>query len=242
MILKTKSHFIPLMLLIGFLSFWQTRAQNNVFEAYDNIVSLENTGLYNGTEFKDLYLYTDGSYRYFELFNFTEGSIVYNKQYYSKVFFKYDLLEDLVITSSDDNLSIFSVKLIPENISSFSIYGHDFVRLPDTNLSEVGNGFFEEAYQGDSFSLYIKHRKRMKDKIVNNVVQYRFTENNFYVFQYKNEYHSIFSIKDLKKNFPEYKEQINTFYKIHKQLYKKDNSTFMIRLTEHLDRLKTTSN
>jgi len=231
-----------LFLLLGTVAFSQTNSQNKIYETYDNIVGLDNTGLYNGTEFTDLFLNTDGTYRYFNSYDYTKGSVTYNGQYYINVSLKYDLLEDNLLTRSDDNLSIFNVKLIPEFIESYSIYNHNFVRLTDTNLGLSANGFFETVYLGNDFDLYIKHTKRKKDKPLKSGIQYKFSEYNFYVLKNSGNYTIVSSERELRKLLPEKEEEIRSFYKSYKALYKSDPDSFMTKLVKYLDGLETEKN
>ncbi len=235
MSLKRINLTFSLLTFIGFGAFSQTNSQNNIYETYDAIVDLDNTGLYNGTEFTDPFLNTDGSYRYFNGFDYTNGSVEYNGQYYVNISLKYDLLEDNLLVRSDDNLSVFNVKMIPEFVTEFTLYNHHFVRLPETGLSLSGNGFFETAYIGNDLSLYIKHTKKKKDKALNSGIQYRFTENNFYVLKNNGKYYSVSSSKDIEKILPEKKELIRNFSKSYKALYKSNPDSYMTKLLKYLD-------
>lgn len=198
---------------------------------------MDNTGLYNGTEFNDLFLNTDGTYRYFMGFDYSKGSITYNAQYYVNVSLKYDLLEDNLLARSDDNLSIFNIKLIPEFVESFSIYNLNFVRLNDTNLGLNGNGYFEVSYLGKNLELYIKHVKRKKDRTNRGAIEYKFSEDNFYLLKQAGKYSVIRSVKDIRKVLPEKEDQIREFYKTYRLLYNADRGVFMTRLVTHLDGL-----
>ena len=224
-----------LLAFIGFGAFSQTNSENNIYETYDKIVGLDNTGLYNGTEFTDAFLNTDGSYRYFKGFDYSKGSVIYNGQKYVNVSLKYDLLEDNLLVRSDDNLSIFNVKLIPEFVNSFSIYNNNFVRLTGTNLNISGSGFFESAYIGNDLSLYIKHTKKKKDKALKSGIQYKFSEVNFYVLKTNGKYHLVNSEKDIEKILPEKKEEIRSFSKSYNALYKSNRDSYMAKLVKYLD-------
>ncbi|WP_313113667.1 hypothetical protein [Aequorivita sediminis] len=219
----------------------QTVAERKIYEAYDNIVGVENTGLFNGTEFTDLFLNTDGTYRYFKGYDYVRGTINYNGEFYSNVLLKYDLFEDNLITHSEGKLSVFNVKLIPNFITSFSIYDRNFVKIAALNLPLAGNGFFEEAYLGNQFKLYIKHSKRKKDKPLKSGVQYQFSINNYYLLRVDGNYAVINSIKDLRRALPEREDDIRKFYKSYKKLYKANPDSFMIKLITHLEGLSKPS-
>lgn len=229
--------FFPL-LFISCFSHSQNGSKDRIFETYDALVGRDNTGLYNGTEFTDLFLNTDGTYRYFKGFDYSKGSITYNGQYYVNVSLKYDLLEDNLLARSDDNLSIFNINLIPEFVESFSIYSRDFVRLTDINLEISGNGYFEEAYLGNNLKLYIKHIKRKKDKAIGGAVQYKFKEDNIYMLKTAENYYIVNSVRDIRKTLPEKEEQIRQYYKTYRSLYKSNREMFMRKLVKHLDGLR----
>lgn len=219
----------------------QTVAEGKVYETYDNIIGVENTGLFNGTEFTDLFLNTNGTYRYFKGYDYVRGAVSYNGELYSNVLLKYDLLEDNLITHSEGKLSVFNVKLIPDFVTSFSIYNRNFVKLVDMNLPLPGNGFFEEAYLGNQFKLYIKHSKRKKDKALNSGVQYQFSINNYYLLKVDGNYAVINSIKDLRRALPEREDDIRKYYKSYKKRYKSNPDNFMIKLITHLEGLSKPS-
>mgnify|MGYP003643800080 CR=1 FL=1 len=231
-----------LLFFLAHLTYAQHNLDDRVYKTYDAIVGQNNTGLYNGTEFIDLYLNTDGSYRYFKGFDYTKGSVTYKGQYYVGVLLKYDLLEDKLLTQSDDNLSVFNVNLIPQFVDSFTIYNHNFVRLAETNLQFSGNAFFEVAYIGKGLELYIKHSKRKKDKPLKSGIQYKFSESNFYVLKSEGKYSIVNSVKDLRKILPQHEDQIKEYYKTYKTRYKSNPSVFMTNLIKYLDAMGTEIN
>ena len=205
-------------------------------------MGLDNTGLYNGTEFTDLFLNTDGTFRYYKGYDYTKGSVTYNGQYYVNVLLKYDLLRDNLLTRSDDNLSIFNVKLIPAFLDSFSIHNHKFVRLPNVDLGLGGNGFYEAAYLGNDLELYIKHTKKMKDRALRNGIQYRFSEANYYVLKYNGKYAILGSPRDIRQLLPEKAGEIREFYKSYKAIRKSNPDLFMTKLVTYLDGRDSNSN
>nr|MDS1298803.1 hypothetical protein [Aequorivita sp. S2608] len=226
--------FILLLATVSFLHA-QPNLNNQIFKTYDALVGTDNTGLFNGTEFTDLYLNTDGTYRYLQGFDYSKGTVTYNGQYYVNVSLKYDLLEDALIARSEDNLSIFNIKLIPNFVASFSIHNRDFILLTNTNLGLSGNGFFEEAYLGTNLKLYIKHAKKMKDRAKEGGVEYRFKNNNSYIVKIGGKYTLVNSKRDLRKLIPEKEGQIREFYKTYRALYKTNRELFMINLIKYLD-------
>ena len=240
-ILKTFQPFL-FCSLFPLATFSQANLPDKIYETYDKIVGLDNTGLYNGTEFTDLFLNTDGTFRYYQGYDYTKGSVTYNGQYYVNVLLKYDLLRDNLLTRSDDNLSIFNVKLIPAFLDSFSIHNHKFVRLPNVDLGLGGNGFYEAAYLGNDLELYIKHTKKMKDRALRNGIQYRFSEANYYVLKYNGKYAILGSPRDIRQLLPEKAGEIREFYKSYKAIRKSNPDLFMTKLVTYLDGRDSNSN
>lgn len=221
--------------LHGAFVFSQSPNDNLINRTYDNLVGLENTAFLNGTEFKDEYQNANGDSRYFNLFEFAEGNIGYNGQLYSNVPLEYDIFSDNVITRSNDYLSNFLVKLIPEYISGFTIGGHDFVKLQAPNLNFDDNGFYEAALNGRLFKLYIKHVRKEKERTVDYKVQHSFSKENYYVVQNEGIYTRVNSIKDFKKIVPDLYKEVQKFRSDYKLLYKSDIDGFMTKLLEHLN-------
>jgi len=222
-----------LILLATIFAKAQTTSQDIIYKTYDQMVGLDNTDLFNGTEFTDLFLNTNGTFRYLDGFDYAKGSIVYMDQYYVDVLLKYDAFEDNLLTKSNDNLSIFDVKLIPEFVSEFTLHHRHFVRMTDFGNNE----FFELAFEGNTIDLYIKHKKKKREKALKSGVQYSFKPINFYLFKYEGEYIKIESINDLRRELPDVKDQIKDFHHTYKTLYKEDRDGFMTKLAGYLDKL-----
>ncbi len=202
-----------------------------IYNTYDNLVSLENTDLFNGTEFTDLFLNTDGTYRYLKEFDYSKGSVVYMGQYHVDVLLKYDLLEDNLLTRSNDNLSIFNTRLISDFVSEFNLHNLHFVKLDVFGKSE----FFEMAHQGKTISLFIKHQKKQRSKALSSGIQYSFKSENYYLVNHNETYTQVSSKRDFRREFPSLKTEIDEFFKRFQALYKQDKDEFIRKLIAYLD-------
>jgi hypothetical protein len=231
-----RTHLVFFLFLISnsVVLFAQSLRNNEIHRAYDKLVGIENAGFYNGPEFKDEYTNSSGVSRYFNENVFAQNSIEYKGQLYTNVLLEYDIFSDNIITRSDDYLSNFIVRLIPEYISAFSLNGHDFVRLTDTKMDMEGNGFYEIASVGNLFQLYIKHIRKKKERTVDLTVQHSFASQNYFLLQYKGSYNIISSTKDFKKVIPDRYNEVQKFRRDYKTLHKADIDGFMIKLIEYL--------
>lgn len=225
--------FLSLFLFDSTVSFSQSENENEIHKVYDDLVGIENTKFYNGPEFKDEFPNASGDSRYFNHYSFSDSNIEYGGQLYSNVPLEYDIFSDKVITRSNTYLSNFIVQLIPEYISNFTINDHDFVKLTDYHMDDIG--FYEVVSVGDSFKLYIKHIRKYKKRTVGFTVQHSFTNENYYLVHYNDTYHIINSIKDLKKVVPNRYKEVQKYRKDYKSLYKADINNFMIKLIEYLN-------
>lgn len=214
----------------------QTATDKKIYSTYDQIVGIANTAIFNGPEFKDEFLNTDGSYRYLNGFDYKMGSIIYQDQFYPDIPLKYDLYGDNLIARSNDNLGAFNIRLIPQFISEFWLYDLHF-----RNLEMFGNkGFYEIAHKGDLVTLYIQHKKKILSKALRSGVQYSFKPINTYIIKHGGNFVQIKKSGDLRREFPQFKSEIKGFYRAHKTLQKRDRDGFMKKITAYLDTLKDT--
>lgn len=222
-----------IILFASFVANAQSTVQDSIYKTYDKLVSLDNTSLFNGTEFTDPFLNTNGTFRYLGGFDYVKGSVVYKDQYFVDVLLKYDVYEDNLLTKSNDNLSIFEVKLIPEFVSEFTLHKRHFVRMTVFQKSE----FFELAYEGNSIDLFIKHKLKKREKALKSGVQHSFKPINYYVFKHNESFIEVASINELRRALPKVKNQIKDFRQTYKTLYKQDRDGFMTKLAAYLDKL-----
>jgi len=63
----------------------QNVSQENYYNWFDNQVGIENTDLYNGIRYKELYRVKNGKHKFFQSSNFIKGKIVYKNQTYYNI-------------------------------------------------------------------------------------------------------------------------------------------------------------
>ncbi len=206
------------------------------YKIYDDFVGIENSELNNGTSFLQQFRTLDKSHTFFGANEFLDGQLVYKNQVY-KTRLKYDIIDDLVIVKYIESSNIFSLSLNSKLINSFSIGASQFVKLPNNEeLSSLyGNGFFEEIYKGNSFSAYLKHKKKTKKNTENGTIHYYFKNGNTYLLFYENTYYEINSKKDIYKVVPHLKKQILNHFNRHPKV----DSESLALLFKQLDKINT---
>jgi hypothetical protein len=229
---------LTIFLYAGFasLAYNQSVADKAIYQAFDTLVSRENTGLYNGPQFIANYPNSwDDSHVYLVSANYQKGTLVYHNQWYTEVPLRYDLIEDNISIRSNDYLSAFKIRVDPNSITSFLIHDRKFIKLWDTGIDLRGNGFFEIAFAGKTVTLYIKHVKRIKRETVDKVPQQRFINDNYYLIWENDTYYLIQSWKDFKKVSPDRYAQVRNFYQLNRSLFKNTPDDFMVKLMAFLD-------
>jgi hypothetical protein len=212
----------------------------NVYKLYDAIVGEGNTGLYNGIIYKKRHLSSEESHEFYYSFNFVKGTIIYEGQSYYDVDIKYDVFNENIIVKLPFQETFKVVSLINDKVNEFTINNKKFVNI-HTYFNKIKGSDFSTFYEVISENNKIKilklHKKEKNEKLDR---EYRYE-----VFKDKDEYYTIvfndiYELKN-KRDFiailPDFKNQINSFYKAQKKLKKSDNEAFLKLLAVHFNNL-----
>ncbi|MXO03586.1 hypothetical protein [Flavobacterium sp. HBTb2-11-1] len=231
------------LLNISYL-FSQSSEKSSIYDYFDQAVGKDNLNINNGIVHSDPFRPIVGKNRYYtEEFNI--GDISFEKQIYSNVNLKYDILADQVVYKQNGPSENLPINLISEKVDYFLIKNKKFVNIkPDEGKTSVFvNGFYEEYYFGDNVSLYIKHSKEKVKVFQSDGVYYNFIYKINYFLKYNAHFYKVESEKDFKKIFPDYKKDISNIYKTDKKLERSDKMKFMENLTKQINGLlKKSSN
>lgn len=201
-----------------------SHAEKALYNWFDTTVGHENSGLLDGIAYRELYKTNNGDHQFYSTSSFQKGNIIYKEQSYFDVDIKYDIHNDEVIVKIPTQTITLIVQLIKENVDKFSINNSEFIHLQD--------GFYEVISKNKSLSLYKKHKKTSTKYYSGRFTFYRFNESkNEYFLYFNNEYYKISkSKKSLIKILPEYKNEINAFYKSQKELLNTNHDLFLKKL------------
>ncbi len=216
----------------------QDMTQRDYYNWFDTQTGIENTGLFNGVRYKELYRIKNGKHKFYERSDFFVSQLVYDGQPYYDVNLKYDLYEDQMIAEIQAESGSSILKLIKDLVESFRIEEKTFVHLKGTEVyksKEQIDGFYEILKEGQSLFLYKKHSKIINKVLDNSAILYEFkSDNKYYVF-HNDLFYPVSNKNDLIKIFPERKKQINEFYSGNKYLMKSNYDLFMIQIAERID-------
>ena len=209
---------------------------------FDNIIGLENTGIYTGIIYEEKFRTIDGNHKFYMTSQFINGNIIYDGQPYFDIEMKYDIYEDKLIVKLPSYSAYIILQLISDKIDEFSIKNHQFIKVYDKHeefFNETLSGFYEITYQSKHLNLLKKHVKSRKERLGENFVYSLFKDKSEYFIIFNGRYYKINSKSELKKIFPKLEKNINSFYNSNKRLLKSDQDTFMTYLMNHISSLTT---
>lgn len=210
---RTTSLFV-FLILISFFSYSQHKPdENNHYNWYDDLVGVENTGLYIGFDNSSNYRITEKNHQFFKSYDFLKGSLNYNGQRYYNQELKYSVYGDELLIRLKNKQGETVMQLIRDKLAGFSLNGNQFVKVNDVDDDKSSmSGFYEILEKNTSMTLYKKYSKKKIKKLDRNIIyfEYKYQKNKYYLF-YDGVYYNVRSSRDFIKIFPEYKNEIKEF-------------------------------
>lgn len=205
---------------------------------FDAQIGQENTGLFNGTRYREKYRLRNEMHKFYVTSYFQKGNINYGGQSYYDIDVKYDLFEDQLIininTSSGSNI----LQLIKSKIQGFEMNDKVFVQIKNGDLfksSEPIDGFYEYLLENDLLILYKKHKKERLKFLDGKVTLSEFKSDNEYFLYHEKVFYSISKKSDWNKVFPDSKKLISTFYTDYDYLLEENYDSFLMQLADKIN-------
>jgi len=178
---------------------------------FDAIIGVENTDLHYGKVYQEQHRNKSKKTKFFPVTGFNLGAVVFNDLPYFNVPLKYNVYDDELLMQVDKKWGGDVLQLYKNQVYSFKIDGHSFIRI---NASNLKKGFYEVALKKQNISLYIKHKKSIKQRLDSKLVFYEFDdqERQYFLF-YKNTYYVLEKVSDLFAIFSKYETEIKHFEK-----------------------------
>jgi len=146
------------------------------------------------------------------------GSLIYDGVLFEDVELQYNLHnQNIVVLLETENIERY-ITVTLDKVSGFSVYGHDFTRVPGDSVME--KGIYELAYAGETSSVFIKRTTQENREIEGREIKYEYSPiNKYYV---RNEYgtYRITSKKELLKAYQN-SGQLISILKKHKVRFSK---------------------
>jgi len=200
---------------------------------FDSVIGIENTGIYKGTSYVELYRVINEKHKFFEAADFTSGEVIYDNQPYFDLQLKYDLFQDRLLVAHPVGNSTQVMILIKDKIKKFALNGASFVNTSKLS-SRQNRGFCEVLAQKENSWLLKKYYKRPIKKLDKGSTYYEFREATGYVLLHEDEFYDIRNARDLFAVFPEQKNEIRQFAKDYAALRKNDEDGYMTSVVQRL--------
>ncbi|WP_103865305.1 hypothetical protein [Aquimarina sp. I32.4] len=231
--------FVFTFLLIILPKFFYAQAIINETPAYyrwfDNSVGVNNTGLYNGIEYEEEYKVKSDKNQFFDTKNFIRGTVKYDGQSYFNLSLKYNIYQDEILVKLPNGFGEIILQLIKDKVDNFSIGNHQFSRIASKKEVKIENkGFYQNLAEYPSLSLYLKHKKVKKEYLENKKISYEFIDKYIYGILYNQQYYQIKNQKDIISIFPNFKKDIQAFYKKNRLVRKSNPDIFYKSLSKHI--------
>jgi len=237
---RSKKIFATLVLALNLtINFGQSgREEVKYHQWYDQLVGIENAGLYYGIIYKDGYRTINEKTKFFKSPDFLLGSVIYDEQPYYNLDMKYNVFEDELLVRTEDRVGGATLQLFKNKIKEFTIEGHKFLKIEDTSLDINIAGFYEVSLENERFILLTKHKKKDFNRKDRSKLYYEFLDlRKQQVLLYENSYHIIKSKKTIMKLFPGHKKEIDSFYRVARSLRNSDTDKFILALMKRIETL-----
>ena len=236
MSLKSSSLILMFFMSINLTFSQKSNTYKEDLTLFDSIVELENTNLFNGKRYYNLYRATPNNNNFFYSTDYVKGNVLFNNQNYYNVDLKYDLTTDKLITKLSGDKSYINIELIKDKVASFQIEDHYFINI-NTLIKDKSSdlGFLELAYTNSDFNFFIKRKKYVSEKLNQKKVEYIFKDDDSFYLFYNNKLQQVNSYKTLKKLLPDQAKSINSFTKSNKKLLSKNEEEFFMSLFKYLE-------
>lgn len=234
--MKTINLYFWLFALPFFIHAQQTSTESENLQTFDKIIGLENTKLYNGKRYYNIYKSSEDNHNLFTSPNFLKGDVVYDGASFFNINLKYNLFNDQLIFKPDGDKGFINIELIRDKVLSFKLNDHHFIN--SKTLKENNNlisGYLEVIYNTPSLKLYAKRKKTVTERIRQNKLVYLFTNEPIFYLLHNGKLSEIKSTKSFKKIFPNYNKELKTEIKDNKKRFEKDEEGLFLFLTQWLD-------
>ena len=110
---------VSIFLSIGSFSAQNSSTRTKALQQHDQLLGQQNINLLEGVNFEDEYRSNANEHRYFKELQYQLGEVTYNNQSYQDVFLRYDLIEDVLLVNTKDNLSYFDYEELTNIIDAY---------------------------------------------------------------------------------------------------------------------------
>jgi hypothetical protein len=195
-----------------------------------------NAGLYNGVHYKESPIrIADVGYPLAWDGKWEQGTIDYDGQHYSNVEMNHDLVRDKVVIVNP--YTQLKIELINEKLASFSLHGHEFVRLAPVP-GQLTGGFYDVLVSGP-VQLFLKRTKTRQPHVAQGMSGVDFRETRqFYLFR-NDTYFPVATRASVLKVLADRKVELRKFMSKNKIRFRKGREQALVQIVRFFNETPT---
>lgn len=203
-------------------------AIKHYYDAFGN-----QAALYNGTEYIDYKFQTEG-HPFFLSNHWSEGTVYFDGMRYPGVLMLYDIVDEaVVIALQNTSESLFNkIRIDLDRVQSFSMKGHEFVRLAEDSGANMEKGFYDLLYAGDS-KVVAKRAKTAKKEVA--LLIYK--QHDRFFIKKDGLFHPVKNKASVLKLFKEHKRELAGYLRDNKINFNDNRDFAIVSLAKQYDLL-----
>ena len=198
---------------------------------YFNTVIANESEIYNGAVYEFYPPANKGSFYFQDKNHCVPGLIRYNGNWYKNILLLYDIYNDIMVSTLDNNLFILNT----EKIADVYLLNHHFIHINGQSKDNLTPGFYDVIYNGRS-QVLIKRIKIINDHVTGSQEAETFYEDRSNAYVKKgNKYYLVDSRSSFLDTFKDKKKDLNRYMSDNKIDYKKDKEDAVAKLAAYYD-------
>ncbi len=201
---------------------YRQQINNNIepeyYQLFDQIVGIENTEIYNGTEIIELHRITRSKNKYFFKDSFVPATVIFNGQPYYDIELNYNFYEDFVIIRLKNNVGKNPFKPIQEKVEGFTFGNYHFKNFSSLDSQKL-NGYYQVLEEKDDLTLLKKHKLVRNSNVDKKVLFYEYEPiPSDYFIEKDGKLNGINSKSDWLKLYPNNGSEIRKYFRKNRKL------------------------
>lgn len=193
-----------------------------------------NLHVYNGSEYIP-YRSLQDEHPFFLTDEWTNGTILYDGEWFTELPMLFDVEKELVVISY--YYKGIKMQLNSDRVSEFTLNGHRFINLKQTNDSiAVRKGFYNVLYDGKT-KVFVKRIKKYFEKINETQLTQEFKESSQYYLFKHGKYSKVGTKRSILNLLSERKKELKIYIRKNR-LFVTDREESLVRVSQFYDSLK----
>jgi hypothetical protein len=210
-------------------------ALNDAIREYHAYLKPE-SGLYRGSEYIPYAKQLEEGHPYFGQGQMQMGSIIYKGILYKDLPLILDLVKGLLVTT--DAQHIFWITLINEEVDSFAIQDHIFIRLKDSlDPSAPRPGFYEQL-SNQKITVLKKEKKIIREDLSTGVILKFVDYSVAYYLKRDTAWYHINNEQELLHAFKDKRKELKKFLRSNGLKFRKDKENTLLRTAAWYENLQ----